>query len=259
MKYTIKDNIGKVIVDFEKKIIVYDRPSGALQLFPSMVVSFDNITDIEYREAKFLSPAAISLIICGKRYVIGSNKLNATQVNIPKNQKTEIDGILQLLLKECSLDGFKAFDRQDVPKVDEFPETEGSHFGSREHRMRCNVCGKVFCYTDSDIRANQSHAKWATAHAVSSMLGTKLDYYGQTKQMQNEVDKIIDYSKCPACNSKDLTELSEKEWEIELQTSKNQSETSIIVDDIKKFKELLDSGVITQEEFDAKKKQLLGL
>ena len=30
-------------------------------------------------------------------------------------------------------------------------------------------------------------------------------------------------------------------------------------DELKKFKELLDSGVITQEEFDAKKKQLLGL
>ena len=30
-------------------------------------------------------------------------------------------------------------------------------------------------------------------------------------------------------------------------------------EEIKKFKELLDSGIITQEEFDAKKKQLLGL
>lgn len=30
-------------------------------------------------------------------------------------------------------------------------------------------------------------------------------------------------------------------------------------DEIKQFKELLDSGIITQEEFDAKKKQLLGL
>ena len=30
-------------------------------------------------------------------------------------------------------------------------------------------------------------------------------------------------------------------------------------DELKKFKELLDIGVITQEEFDAKKKQLLGL
>lgn len=30
-------------------------------------------------------------------------------------------------------------------------------------------------------------------------------------------------------------------------------------DELKKFKELLDSGILTQEEFDAKKKQLLGL
>lgn len=32
-----------------------------------------------------------------------------------------------------------------------------------------------------------------------------------------------------------------------------------VTDEIKKFKELLDMGAITQEEFDAKKKQLLGL
>lgn len=36
-------------------------------------------------------------------------------------------------------------------------------------------------------------------------------------------------------------------------------QASSSADEIKKFKELLDSGVITQEEFDAKKKQLLGL
>ena len=30
-------------------------------------------------------------------------------------------------------------------------------------------------------------------------------------------------------------------------------------DELKKYKELLDSGVISQEEFEAKKKQLLGL
>jgi len=30
-------------------------------------------------------------------------------------------------------------------------------------------------------------------------------------------------------------------------------------DELKKYKDLLDSGIITQEEFDAKKEQLLGL
>lgn len=37
------------------------------------------------------------------------------------------------------------------------------------------------------------------------------------------------------------------------------TETLSPADELKKFKDLLDSGVITQEEFDAKKKQLLGL
>lgn len=38
-----------------------------------------------------------------------------------------------------------------------------------------------------------------------------------------------------------------------------QSSADSTVGDIKKFKELLDGGIITQEEFDAKKKQLLGI
>ena len=39
-----------------------------------------------------------------------------------------------------------------------------------------------------------------------------------------------------------------------------QPQTNIsAADEIKKFKELLDSGIITEEEFNAKKKQLLGL
>ena len=53
---------------------------------------------------------------------------------------------------------------------------------------------------------------------------------------------------------------------IERQEDKKQKETVIKqeihqsnADELKKFKDLLDSGVITQEEFDAKKKQLLGL
>lgn len=38
-----------------------------------------------------------------------------------------------------------------------------------------------------------------------------------------------------------------------------QQPNSTNADELKKYKELLDSGTITQEEFDAKKKQLLGL
>lgn len=40
---------------------------------------------------------------------------------------------------------------------------------------------------------------------------------------------------------------------------KIQVNNSNTTEELKKYKELLDSGIITQEEFDAKKKQLLGL
>ena len=42
-------------------------------------------------------------------------------------------------------------------------------------------------------------------------------------------------------------------------TSPQNGDSSNSADELKKFKELLDDGIITQEEFDAKKKQILGL
>lgn len=46
---------------------------------------------------------------------------------------------------------------------------------------------------------------------------------------------------------------------VERQTSKPASNETSSVEDLKKYKELLDAGVISQEEFDAKKKQILGV
>ena len=49
-----------------------------------------------------------------------------------------------------------------------------------------------------------------------------------------------------------------------IEETKNSTSQTVIhkvsaADEIKQFKELLDMGIISQEEFDAKKKQLLGL
>ena len=56
--------------------------------------------------------------------------------------------------------------------------------------------------------------------------------------------------------------LNELSSAINAAKNKNQSSTTPAIstaDELKKFKELLDMGIISQEEFDAKKKQLLGL
>ena len=53
--------------------------------------------------------------------------------------------------------------------------------------------------------------------------------------------------------------IEKKKEEINASQSSTIIQQTSAADELKKFKELLDSGIITQDEFDAKKKQLLGL
>ncbi len=132
-------------------------------------------------------------------------------------------------------------------------------------RKKCNVCGKIFCYTMVDLDINEQRRKQARLNAISviggAMSGRTATAAVQQANMQNELDKIVDYNRCPDCGSLDLKSLTKEEFEQEMQNKNTPSTTSVIstADELKKFKELLDMGIITQEEFDAKKKELLGL
>lgn len=142
-------------------------------------------------------------------------------------------------------------------KVEVIPEHES------EKRIKCNVCGHVYCYNLRDIKKNQRHAKNAALSSVASIGnvvgGTQLGMHANLSRAEKEMDKIMDFSRCPKCNSVDIKELSKEEWENERAKSSREVDNVSVADELKKFKDLLDSGVITQEEFDTKKKQLLGL
>lgn len=130
----------------------------------------------------------------------------------------------------------------------------------QEFRMRCNVCGKIFCYTMDDLRRNVANAKSAQRSATMGVLnaigGTELGMHANISASDRYLDRIVDYSKCPSCHSSNVSLIKDGE-----ETASPVVPTAAIsaADELKKFKELLDMGVITQEEFDAKKKQLLGL
>lgn len=55
------------------------------------------------------------------------------------------------------------------------------------------------------------------------------------------------------------TLINERQANTEMSVSRASTKSSDKFDDLKKFKQLLDNGIITQEEFEAKKKQLLNL
>ena len=141
-------------------------------------------------------------------------------------------------------------------------------YQGKEIRMRCSVCGKFFCYNYQDLVKNnqlkQSEAleafgALASSLAVSTMQGAVMS--GNADRIKAQ---IRDFNRCPHCNSTDLTDVSEEEFKRALAAG-NATESApapsaaSAADEIKRFKELLDEGIITQEEFDVKKKQLLGL
>lgn len=133
---------------------------------------------------------------------------------------------------------------------------------TRERRMRCNVCGHVFCYSAEDIKNNQREAGLALLTSIGSVAsvvgGTKYDMYEQGKLSNKHSSRIKDLSHCPNCNSADIVEIGPNAIIANPNNSQQAQQTST-ADELRKYKELLDMGAITQEEFEAKKKELLNL
>lgn len=132
-----------------------------------------------------------------------------------------------------------------------------------EIRKKCNVCGHTMCFTAMDIYNNKlkaSNAKFnAMTGAVNALNGQLTASAVNQANAQVQLNNIVAYDKCPNCGSFDLTELSKSDYDLELRKSNNTNNAISAADELKKYKELLDMGVISQEEFDIKKKQLLGL
>ncbi len=129
-------------------------------------------------------------------------------------------------------------------------------------RKRCNVCGKIICYTLEDIAENKRKARSAALSGLGGIAGALSGNYAagatSNQSAEDQLSRIVDYDKCPSCGSRDLVDLTDEDI-AKINAQQNGQSAISSADELKKFKELLDSGIITQEEFDAKKKQLLGL
>ncbi len=130
-----------------------------------------------------------------------------------------------------------------------------------EIRMKCNVCGHIFCYSGLDVKQNIQHEKDAQKSALRSLgqalFTNQISSQLSANETQRHMDKIVDYSHCPKCHSADLVQITAEE--AKNSTQQQNAPAISAMDELKKLKELLDMGIVTQEEFDAKKKQLLGL
>ncbi len=132
----------------------------------------------------------------------------------------------------------------------------------KEFKKRCAICGRIFCYTFEDLEENKRKAYRGLLSSAASVAGSLSGNYAagaiNHQTAQNTASGIIDYDQCPSCGSRNLIDVTDEDIS-KINAQQNGQPTISSADELRKFKELLDMGAITQEEFDAKKKQLLGL
>ena len=199
----------------------------------NQTVLLSEITSVKYTKPVPLGNGVIQVFVGNKFYTLA----------FPNKQRNEGEQAYKYIQEN-----YGGIEQQAVRELEK-----------EEFRMRCNVCGAIFCYTMADLRKNQENAKMAKMDATVGVLnaigGSALTAHASNHSARDYLKDIVDYSKCPKCHSSDLSPL--EEGESANAPSTNSADSS--VEELKKLKELLDMDIITQEEFDAKKKQLLGL
>ncbi len=84
-----------------------------------------------------------------------------------------------------------------------------------EYIRKCNVCGKIYCYSTDDLKENASNAAVGALSAIGAIAsvfeGTRWDTYALNSQSDRYTNRVVNYNKCPSCNSTNTILLSEQE------------------------------------------------
>ena len=222
-----------------------------------IIINGQTVKLVDIIEVKHVASPTSSLMNGLITVLEGKNKYSLAY---PYKQKKEGDEAAKYIKENYNTPEKRAILEELSKKIDE----EIAKEKNKEIRKRCNVCGHIFCYSQADIAKNKSNARQATVSSIGGIAGALGGAYAasavNTGNAQNSLNKIVDFNRRPQCNSTNLSVISDEVFEkMKEQNSQPQQSTVSAADELKKFKELLDMGAITQEEFDAKKKELLGL
>lgn len=263
--YSIKCNAGtSVFFDFDNKVVKYNR-TGSLNATLGVIdveIPFADITGFIVKKPSLLMAGSVSLIVNGKGLFTHTGKdstnTDLTEAYVQSAGYKVFEQAIESFRKEVKDIPVRKKGEIKVEKAHYVASNNPYETDSKEYRVRCNVCGHIYCFTNRDLKDNVQAAKLAKMSAVGEMAGALSGNWGaavvNSQNANNELNNITDYSRCPKCNSTNITVM--ENGEPVPQAGSNGTSSA---DELKKFKELLDSGVISREEFDAKKKQLLGL
>lgn len=261
-------------IDYDEKCVLFNAAAlstnTALTADEVMKIPFDDISGLGFKSPGFMSGSAVMFIIKGKK-LVNKSGLPVCVCAAYEDKTNELQPIINDLNKVLGvgiIDYKKALKYPEEKYDGRYQLVDLAEARAKAEKAeiikRCNVCGHIFCYNQADIKKNMDNAKNAVWSGIGQIAGGLSGAYTASAvnhtNAQNSLNKIVDFNRCPQCNSTNLSVISDEEFK-KMQTQKNtpQQTTVSAADELKKFKELLDIGAITQEEFDAKKKELLGL
>lgn len=86
-----------------------------------------------------------------------------------------------------------------------------------EYRKRCKVCGKIWCYTDEDLKQDTTNSLMGGINAIgqiaSAFGGTVFHQQYFADRSENIDRKRVNRNQCPDCHSLDSEEISAEELE----------------------------------------------
>lgn len=288
-------DMGTMTIDFTTGMVTLARgaiASTGWHSYTSMAFNFGEISAVEFGSPALSKKVSVCFILRGCRYLNASNQNNSNFTFKTEDTQRATEVILWLI-RALRLPGPQKlgaapaqnlryemqYSPAELVQADEDERAEilanAYKESRRETRKQCQVCGHIFCYNNEDIKRNRSNSTKAVFSSIAGIAGAFGGYHAASamnqSNAQNSLNQIVDYNRCPKCNSTNLIVLADNEYappEQSVQTAPafQPQQTAAIpqqtyspMDELKKLKELLDMGIITQEEFDLKKKQLLGL
>jgi len=88
-----------------------------------------------------------------------------------------------------------------------------------EYRRKCQVCGKIYCYTDADKTASNVNAiagaLGSLAAGLNAIDGSMFGAFAFNAQSDRANSRVTDFTRCPSCGSTSTVELTAEQWEQE--------------------------------------------
>lgn len=275
----IEGNVGTVEFDFENQKVMYQRKSGlfnrAMKLDENLVLSFDEITGVE------LDPPSLKQINGSFCFLVNGKKLfnergiDKTELIFPRSALATVEKTLNRMQETIGLKRYDghAQDNMEIEQMDNAKYILKNNVGDSllvfdtylifKHKGMLNVLAQGFkgdkriMFQNITALEFRKSVGFTSGYIQVTIPGGRESLRGTTSAAGDENSIIF------GLQQNDIAEeivnyIEQRRTELQ-QPTVAAAQSISPADELRKFKTLLDDGVITEEEFLHKKKELLGM